>query len=325
MKNKKIKVALLSVLFTIVFSISANAENKTVILGGEPFGLKLFTNGCVVINVDSDENSPASKADIEKNDVIVSANGQEITSNSQLEKVIKNSNGEDIELSLLRNNETITATISPKLDDNKEYVAGMWVRDSTAGIGTFTYFDEETMSFGALGHGICDKDTGMLMPLKDGEIFRAQISGCNKGVKGTAGGLNGYFEDEAIGIINQNNAFGIYGKYSTALGDEKIEVADDSEITKGEASIFATISDEGVKEYSVEIESVNLCDKSGQNMVLHITDEELLEKTGGIIQGMSGSPIVQNGKLIGAVTHVFVNSPQKGYGISISNMLSNNI
>lgn len=323
LKNKIKKVALIAIILSFVFSLSATAQNKSVILGGEPFGLKLFTNGCIVIKLDDDKNSPSKNADVEKNDIIVGVNGQEITSNEELVKAVRNSNGEDIELSLLRNNETITTTISPKLDDDKEYVLGMWVRDSTAGIGTFTYFDEETKSFGALGHGICDKDTGMLMPIKDGEILKAEISGYNKGTNGVAGGLNGYFDEDVIGIIKTNDAFGIYGMYYDALGDKKIEVAEDNEISNGEASIFTTIDDEGVKEYAIEIEGINLSDKSGQNMILRVTDDELIDKTGGIIQGMSGSPIVQNGKLIGAVTHVFLNSPKKGYGISISNMLSN--
>ncbi len=322
--KKFLAVAIMSA-FLLASSITAQAQTnaKTVILGGMPFGLKIFTNGVIVINIDKSSNKSAYDAGIKENDIIFKANDTEINSNEELKNIIESYSGEDIELSVQRDNKTITLNLTPTLDKDGEYVAGMWIRDSTAGIGTITYFDQSTMSFGALGHGICDKDTNILMPLKNGEILSAKISSISKAQKGSAGGLNGYFDSQTIGNITLNNAYGVYGRYSTLLGNKEIQTALDKEITTGDAKIITTIEGEEPKSYDIKIETLNLSDVSGQNMVIKVVDKDLLEKTGGIVQGMSGSPILQNGKLIGAVTHVFVNSPDKGYGITISNMLSN--
>lgn len=324
-KNKKIVAFILILVLTIsVIPVSAqSSEKKTVILGGTPFGLKIFTNGVIIINTDNN-NSPAQKAGLKVNDIITQADGTEIFSNEQLKDIIENSDGETIKLTLTRNEKVITKDLTPALDSNMNYVAGMWIRDSTAGIGTITYFDDTNHTFGALGHGICDKDTNMLMPLKNGEIMSATISNFTKGTDGKIGGLNGYFDSSQIGTITINNDFGIYGTYETTTNREIIEIADEKEICTGKASIISTIDLDGPKEYEVEITNVNLSKNSGQNLIVKVTDEELLKKTGGIIQGMSGSPIIQNNKLIGAVTHVFVNTPEKGYGISIHNMLKQN-
>ena len=194
------------------------------------------------------------------------------------------------------------------------------MRDSTAGLGTITYFDESTCSFGALGHGINDRDTGMLLPLGSGRIVNAEITSVTKAQPGVAGGLNGYMGSTVIGTITVNNGFGVYGKYEALPQGTRIPCAADDEITTGDATIFCTLDDSGIHGYSVTIEKVDPDDESGQNMTLRVTDEELLRRTGGIVQGMSGSPIVQNGKLVGAVTHVFVNAPRTGYGITIGNM-----
>ena len=324
-KFKKFIIIFLAVSLMMSSAVYANAEtnDRTLILGGMPFGMKLFSNGVIVVNVDDSFNSPALRAGIQVNDIITEAKSEKITTNEQLKEIIENSEGEDIELSVFRGKSPISLTITPQKDDDEGYIAGMWIRDSTAGIGTVTYFDERTMSFGALGHGICDRDTGLLIPLSKGEIYESTITGVNKGRRGFAGGLTGYMGDDPIGEITLNNDFGIYGRYHQIRTDRRILCANDSEIKTGEASIFTTIDNAGVKEYTVNIETVNPSDVTGQNMIIRVTDQKLLEKTGGIIQGMSGSPIVQDGKLIGAVTHVFVNSPEKGYGISVSNMLKN--
>lgn len=324
-KSKSKIVAIILVLLLTLGLTTANAQtqsNKQVILGGTPFGLKLYTNGVIVIEV-KEENSPAKQSGLQVNDLITSANNTQITSNEQLKSMIENSNGNAISLTIIRNGEKIVKNIVPLKDENQNYILGMWIRDSTAGIGTVTYFDESSMTFGALGHGICDKDTNMLMPLRDGEIMCATISSYQKGSDGVIGGLNGYFNDETIGEITVNNGYGIYGTYEYTSNCRVIDVASDNEIICGKATIVSTIEGTTPKEYDVEIVKVNITEKSGQNMIIKVTDQELLDKTGGIIQGMSGSPIIQNGKLVGAVTHVFVNSPQKGYGICISNMLSN--
>lgn len=304
------------------FSVNAESKSKQVILGGTPFGLKLFTNGVIVIEV-SENNSPAKDVGMKVNDLIIKADNTEITSNEQFKNIVESSNGNAIALTIVRDNEQLTKNIVPKKDSNNNYILGMWIRDSTAGIGTVTYFDPQNGSFAALGHGICDKDTNMLMPIRNGEIMCATISNCTKGTQTVIGGLNGYFEADKIGEITVNNGYGIYGKYEYTNNTRFIQTADDSEIETGDAAIVSTVEGKTPKEYKVEIMKLNLSEKNGQNIILKVKDEDLITKTGGIVQGMSGSPIIQNGKLVGAVTHVFVNSPQKGYGISISNMLNN--
>ncbi len=323
-KIKRIVAIIIVLVLTLgIFSVQAEETSKQVILGGTPFGLKIFTNGVIVIEVNSG-NSPAQKAGIKINDLITKANNQTITSNEELKSIIEKSDGKEISLTITRNSHEIVKNIVPVKDSNGNYIAGMWIRDSTAGIGTVTYFDPQDNTFGALGHGICDKDTNMLMPLRDGEIVSATISNCTKGSDGVIGGLNGYLSTDKIGDITVNNGYGIYGTYNYTNNTHYIEVANEDEISLGKATILSTIEGDTPKEYQVEITKLNLTENNGQNMTLKVTDEELLEKSGGIVQGMSGSPVIQNGKLVGAVTHVFINSPEKGYGISISNMLSNN-
>lgn len=300
---------------------SAVEERHVVRIGGMPFGLTMYTGGVIVVNVDEDKDSPAYAAGIRENDVITAADGESVTSNEQLQEIITSSGGADIELSVLRGKSPISLSITPTQDEDGSYTAGMWIRDSTAGLGTITYFDEYTHSFGALGHGICDRDTGMLMPLGSGQVVKAEITSVTKAKKGIAGGLSGVMTDDEIGEMTVNNGFGIYGKYTAQPEGEEFACAYDSDIRTGKATVYTTVDDGGVGAYEVEIESLNLNDNSGQNMVIRVTDEALLEKTGGIIQGMSGSPIVQDDRLIGAVTHVFVNAPEKGYGITIGNML----
>ena len=305
-----------------VITASAEEHRRTVHVGGMPFGLTMYTGGVIVVNVDKNDESPAYEAGIRENDIITKANGEAIASNEQLQGIIRSSEGADIELSVLRGKSPISLSITPELDEEDHYTVGMWVRDSTAGLGTITYFDESTHSFGALGHGICDRDTGMLMPLGSGKIVEAQITSITKAKKGIAGGLNGDMTDTVIGEMTLNNGYGVYGRYTAEPTGEEMPCAFDSDIRTGSATILSTVDDGGIEEYAVEIENLNLENNSGQNMVIRVTDEELLEKTGGIVQGMSGSPIIQNGRLVGAVTHVFVNAPDKGYGITIGNMLS---
>ncbi len=317
-----VSVMLIAVLLTPVFSVSAADERRTVRLGGVPFGLTMYTGGVIVVNVREEDDSPAYAAGIRENDLILSADGEEVSSNEELKEIVSESGGKDIELSVIRGKSPISVTITPEQDEDGDYSVGMWVRDSTAGLGTVTYFDESTHSFGALGHGICDRDTGMLMPLGSGQVVKAEIDSISKAKKGIAGGLNGIMTDDEIGELTVNSAFGVYGRYTATPEGEEYPCAYDSEIRTGKATVYTTLDDSGIGAYEVEIENLNLNDKSGQNMVLRVTDEELLDKTGGIIQGMSGSPIVQDGRLIGAVTHVFVNSPEKGYAITIGNMLS---
>ena len=302
--------------------ISADAGEKEVVLGGIPFGLTMYTNGVVVVDVDESEDSPAKEAGIRENDVITKANGVNISTNEDLRAIISASQGEDIELSLSRGESPISLSITPEKNDDGDYVVGMWIRDSAAGLGTITFFDESCSRFGALGHGVCDRDTRLLLPLKKGKLLEAQVTSATKAQKGVAGGLNGYMTDKVLGEITVNTGFGVFGRYTVCPEGIRLPCAENEEIERGKAQVYCTADSEGVKPYDIEIEKVDPDSNTGQNMIIRVTDKELLEKTGGIVQGMSGSPIVQNGKLVGAVTHVFVNTPQTGYAISIGNMLS---
>ena len=322
MHRRILSLMLAIVLLSPITAVSAADKPRTDILGGMPFGLTMYTGGVIVVNIDESYDSPAKHAGLQKNDLITHADGAAITSNEQLRELIEESKGADIELSVLRGKSPISLSVTPERDERGNYTAGMWVRDSTAGLGTVTYFDPHSHTFGALGHGICDRDTGMLLPLGSGKIVKAEIDSVSKAKKGVAGGLNGSMTDEELGSLTLNCGYGVYGSYTAAPKGEEVSCAAVSEIGTGEAVIYTTVGEGEPQAYTVNIESLNLSDNSGQNMILRVTDKKLKEKTGGIVQGMSGSPIVQDGRLVGAVTHVFVNTPEKGYGISIGNMLN---
>ena len=235
------------------------------------------------------------------------------------------SNGAPVMLKILRGETEKTISVMPvqsEFDGN--YRGGIWVRDSTAGIGIITFYRPETGMFGGLGHGICDADTGNLMPLGKGEIVPVTICGVQKGRQGDAGELKGYFtDDHAVGRLQQNSDAGVYGTMDTIpVTGEAVTTARKQEVHTGPAEILTTIEGNTPRRYEAIIESVDLReDKDVKNLVVRITDETLLQTTGGIVQGMSGSPILQDGKLVGAVTHVFIHDPTRGYGILIEDML----
>lgn len=301
---------------------------KYVIPCGTPFGVKLYTRGVVVIsmediNIDGKSVNPAKDAGLNVGDVILSANGIETDTNEELAKIVTSSDGKSIKLKVRRENIIFTTNLSPISDEKSQFRIGIWVRDSSAGIGTMTFYDSETKCFAGLGHGICDSDAGTIMPLMNGDIVNAEINGITKGCTGVAGSLRGYFADDtAIGTILTNSERGIFGKADKSPADNKeIPIAWKQEIRTGKAQILTTIEGSTPSYYDIEIESVNRNDSiETKNMIIRITDEDLLSKTGGIVQGMSGSPIIQDGKLIGAVTHVFVNDPTRGYAIFAENM-----
>lgn len=329
--KKFISVALSAIIFLSASCNYAYAteENKSVYLGGEPFGLKLYTNGVIVIELESYYNGeeyvcPAESGGIKTNDIIKEVNGEEINSNEELREITESCNGENLYITVERDNVELEKTVTPQKNMAGVYLMGVWVRDSCAGIGTITFYDDNGSYFAALGHGICDADTCVLMPLGSGEAVRASISGIDKSSVGDIGSLNGYFSDEVIGSLTDNSEIGIYGTVDGDITADKteIEISSSSKITTGKASIYTTINGDTPKEYDIEIKSINNRNPdSNENFIIKVTDEELLEKTGGIVQGMSGSPIIQNGKLVGAVTHVFVNSPAEGYGIIAQNMV----
>lgn len=307
------------------------SEQMSVVPCGCPFGVKIFTKGVMVVGV-SDVKSdrgierPAKDAGIKNGDIILSVNGFEINSTDDLINVVENCSGDNLTINVMRDEESFNVVASPAknlLDGT--YKLGVWGRDSSAGIGTLTFFEPKTLLFGGLGHGICDVDTGELMPLLHGEIIKATVNGITKGVRGIPGELKGYFIDtEAIGELNKNTDIGVYGMLNESLVDkEPITVALKQQVQTGEAEILTTISGTTPQVYNIEIQSINYNeDCPSKNMIIKIVDDRLINETGGIIQGMSGSPIIQNGMLVGAVTHVFVNDPHKGYAIFAENMIS---
>ena len=223
-----------------------------------------------------------------------------------------------------RDGRHITFELQPVFSEySRTYQVGMWVRDSTAGIGTMTFHEPSSGSFGGLGHPICDIDTGGVIPISSGEIVNVQINNVKKGYEGIPGELQGSFiSGDAIGILSKNNEYGVFGNLFTQSDTSKaMPMGLKQDVEVGEATILTTVEGTIPKEYNISIEKIDYRNNdTAKNMIIRITDEELLDKTGGIVQGMSGSPIIQNGKLVGAVTHVFVNDPAKGYGVFTENM-----
>ncbi len=298
--------------------------------GGDVFGVKFFTKGVIVIGsteIETDKGfiKPADISDIRKNDIINKVNGTEVNTVESLAEIIVNCEGKPLKIEYTRGGKTKSTELLPVRSkaDNK-YKSGIWVRDSTAGIGTITYYNPQTGEFAGLGHGICDVDTGDLMPLLCGTVVDVNITDIIKGKSGEPGELKGSFSSVKTGEIYQNTSLGIFGKLNSAPSTIKspIKAAGREEVTEGDAVILVNPDGKGIKEYSVMLSKIDKYSDGTKCFVIEVTDKELISLTGGIVQGMSGSPILQNGKLIGAVTHVLVNDPTKGYGIFIENMLS---
>lgn len=303
-------------------------NRRYVTLGGTPFGLRIFTNGVLVTAVGSVPTKdgtayPAKKAGIKQGDIILKINGATVTSNQEITQLVENCGGKELTVELTRDGKNKTVSLLPaKQSADGRYKIGLWVRDSTAGVGTITFVDNDTGVFAGLGHAICDNDTGDIMPLRTGDILGATIRGCVKGTSGTPGELCGVFSTGVLGELYINSSQGVYGILNeTENRTDKIPVALSDEVTTGKAQVVSTIDGTQPQYFDIEITKIHRVDDEEKNMVIKVTDEELLEKTGGIVQGMSGSPIIQNGMLVGAVTHVFVNDPQQGYAIFADTML----
>ena len=322
----------------IVKTVSENnLDNKKVMLLGMQIGVYLETDGVLVAGTSSITGIDGINYEpylnkVYEGDYIVGINGINVSSKSQLLFLINKYGENDIKLTIRRNEEEFDVLVTPVKTGNAEYKIGVWARDDTQGIGTLTYITEDG-HFGALGHGINDVDTNMLLSSNDGLLYKADIWGINKGENGKPGGLCGtidYEKKNELGIIYKNTNKGIFGEINEEgmkwikeeYGCEYYEVANKSEVCKGKAQIISCISGK-VQKYEIEIVEVNTNSSDNKGIIIEITDEKLLGITNGIIQGMSGSPIIQNGKLVGAVTHVFVNNPKKGYGIFIDEMIEN--
>ncbi len=297
--------------------------------GGMAFGVKVISKGLTIVKFSSTQGSNISsayQAGMREGDVITKVNGININTIEGFVKEIDKTGGNKITITALRNDKEMTFTLKPKYSqDDGKYKTGIWVKDSTTGIGTVTFIDPNTNAFGGLGHAICDSTNGKIIPISKGLVMNVAINGVLKGSVGSAGELKGTFLTKKIGAITKNCTCGVFGILTNDTlkpTEGKIGVCPKEEVKEGEAYIWCTLDESGPKKYNVCISNVDTSNSNVKNFRVKITDPTLLEKAGGIVQGMSGSPIIQNGRIIGAVTHVLINDPTQGYGIFIENMLN---
>ncbi|MDD2418442.1 MAG: SpoIVB peptidase [Oscillospiraceae bacterium] len=304
-------------------------DTTMVIPCGSPFGIKMYTDGVLVVGMSDVDTAngpknPAKSAGMKVGDVLVMIDGKAVNTTDQVANVIEKAGSKTMSFRVRRDNIIFEMRFrcAKSVNENR-WKAGLWVRDSSAGIGTLTFYVPGSNVFGGLGHAICDVDTGDILPLATGEVVPARIYSVVKGLSGEPGELRGGFEGGSLGKLTINSETGIYGTLNrTPIAGEPVPVAMKQQVKTGAAQIMATINGVTPQLYNIRIDQVRYNDSSPtRNMVIIITDERLLGKTGGIIQGMSGSPIIQDGKLVGAVTHVFVNDPTRGFAIFAENML----
>ncbi len=291
---------------------------------GKAVGIKLFADGVLVVGL-AEGASPARACGLREGDIITALDGQRIDSTEQVQSLLSAAAGEEMTLAVRRGSAALSLTAAAVQTDGGTWQLGAWIRDSMAGIGTLTYYDPATGQYGALGHGITDVDTAQLMPLASGSIMETTVKAVKKGVKGDPGELKGDFSVQRdVGTVTVNSDGGIFGTVADEgflSGGKAVPVASARQITTGAATILATVSGTDTEAYTAEIVRLYGADEPTRNLLLRITDPRLLSATGGIVQGMSGSPILQNGRIVGAVTHVLLNDPTQGYGIFIENML----
>lgn len=324
-KNKK-AICICGVLFCILILnffvclrdkkyVSCSSKEKTYYLGGETIGIKLLASSVLVVGVERPDDK------IQVGDIILKVNDQEIDTDSKLQEFVRK--GEELRFKILRKGEEIETNILPEFNNqNNMYKLGLWVKDSSAGVGTISFYTDDKR-FVALGHAITETDENLILPITAGGITKTNIYGIRKGSAKLPGELKGTISNDTIGEIFYNTQNGIFGvmENNEYLDNEKIEIGQKEKITLGDAKIYATIDGESKNEYDIRIDKVYLNASGNKNIAITITDEELIEKTGGIVQGMSGAPIVQDGKLIGVVTHVLLDNPLCGYGTFIENMI----
>jgi stage IV sporulation protein B len=309
----------------VTAAAGAHISAQMLVPVGHTVGIKLFARGVLVVKL-SDGGTPAKECGLQKGDVIVKCGGVSVTSTEQFQSLLQKNGQAETDLQVKRDGKNMTLSVSPAPNETGAYSIGAWIRDSMAGIGTMTFYDPESGAFGALGHGITDADTALLMPFSSGSILPSTVKAVKKGAAGEAGELRGDFDLSGdIGNLYANTGSGIFG--TMAAGElvermgEALPVADPGEVRTGPATVLTNVRGDEVEEYDIEILNVIGNATDGRDLVISVTDPDLLAVTGGIVQGMSGSPILQNGKFVGAVTHVLLNDPTKGYGIFLENML----
>lgn len=307
-----------------VKNVTVNVIPKTTVIPiGKAIGMKLYTKGVLVVGMSEIEGQkPYENSGIETGDKIIEINDTKINTTDELIECVNNSKGKSVEIKYISNNQEEIASIEPVKTSNNEYKLGLWVRDAAAGVGTLTFYEPSTGEFGALGHGINDVDTYDLIDIASGELVSTDIIDIVKGEDGSPGEIRGTIDNGyTLGKIYKNTGFGIYGSINNIAKlnlshSQELEVANRNEITTGKAEIICELENGKSQSYEIEIERIFLDNnQNNKSMLIKVTDEELLEKTGGIIQGMSGAPIIQNGKFIGAVTHVLVNDAKTGYAV----------
>ena len=334
LKKDKVNVSILGILPVKTVDLQSVPKIK-LYPGGQPVGIKLSTKGVLIVGF-SDINalqgkvsSPAAKAGIQIGDSLVKVNNEDVLNSKDLSNKISKSKKEQLYLTVERKGKLIEKKVEKiKSEDDENYKIGLWVRDSTAGIGTLTFYYDKDNQFGALGHPITDVDTGTILKINSGNLINSSVVSVRKGVKGTPGEIRGIFinEENPIGKIYRNTICGVFGKSTVSMRNgnfnKPLEIGLRNEIKIGKAQILTTVNGDKPEMYSIQIEKLFDQQEPGpKSMIIRVTDERLLNKTGGIVQGMSGSPIIQDGKIVGAVTHVLVNKPEVGYGIYIEWML----
>lgn len=308
---------------------SVSGQSRTLVPLGRAVGVKLFSDGLLVVNLSESVTedgtaSPARQCGIRTGDVLLELNDEDLKSTEQLQTALQKNGAQSVSLTVKRGARTLSLEATPESGADGVYRLGAWVRDSMAGIGTMTYYDPQTGTFGALGHGITDVDTAQLMPISSGALMYADVASVKKGHSGTPGELTGDFKpSQELSEMTCNASSGIFGTLSdiSMASGEALEVARRDEVKCGNAVILSNIRGDKVEEFSIKITKIMENEGGGRDMLIRVTDQRLLSSTGGIVQGMSGSPILQNGKLVGAVTHVLVSDPTKGYAILMEHML----
>jgi stage IV sporulation protein B len=310
-----------------------SAPSQYLIPGGHTLGVKLYTDGLLVIGLTGVDTSggvrnPAQDAGLQVGDMITHIDAKAVQSTDKLLSELNGGGGKPVTVRVRRGAETLVLTVTPReCAPDGDYKLGAWLRDSMAGIGTLTYIDPETKRFGALGHGINDVDTGRLMPLQSGSVMYATVESVRRGEAGKPGEIKGKFElTQDAGVLLHNSESGVFGVLHDERlnGDaEAVPIVEAADVKVGAALIRSNVDGDTVRDYQAEIVRI-YTGEQGQmrDFMVRVTDEELLEKTGGIVQGMSGSPVLQDGRLVGAVTHVLINDPRKGYGIFIRHMMN---
>ena len=298
-------------------------EDAELYVGGVPFGVKFLTRGATVVGFEDEAKNPAFAAGLRLYDVIIYVNGKSTPSVSELSEIV--SHGSELSLTVLRAGKERVIKFKPRYSEAEgKYVLGLYLKDSGAGIGTLTFVTEDG-TFGGLGHGICDSETGALVSLGSGSVLGVTLNGIVRGQRGDPGELKGYFNSSKLGSLAKNCDVGVFGRLASVPAEictKRYRIGLKNELKEGAATLICTLDDNERREYAIEISSINLNATGNKCFTVKICDSALISKTGGIVQGMSGSPIIQNGKLVGAVTHVMINDPTVGYGIFIENMLA---